>query len=118
MLALGVGGYVGIEVFLRKPHVFGTFGGVQSAFNVPGALAYAERIARAVADNGPCPIRLGTSGGDPYKKANEAMAKKLTELGVPNELSVPPGPHNQPWLKEVGTLDMLLWHDRKLVARR
>jgi hypothetical protein len=113
-----LGGYVGIEVFLRKPHLFGTFGGVQSAFNVPGALAYAERIARALSDSGPCPIRLGTSGGDPYKKANQALSAKLTELGIPNELSVPPGPHNQPWLKEVGTLDMLLWHDRKLSARR
>jgi hypothetical protein len=69
-----------------------------------------------VSGSGPRPIRLGTSGADPYKAANQAMSKKLTELGVPNELSVPPGPHNQPWLKEVGTLDMLLWHDRKLGA--
>jgi len=111
-----LGGYVGIEVFLRKPHLFGSFGGVQAAFSVPGALVYAERLARAVADVGPRPIRLGTSGADPYKRANQALAKKLDELGVPNELSVPPGPHNQPWLKEIGTLDMLLWHDRMLGA--
>lgn len=111
-----LGGYVGIEVFLRKPHLFGSFGGVQAAFSVPGAIAYAERIARVVSDVGPRPIRLGTSGSDPYKAANQAMSKKLTQLGVPNELSVPPGPHNQPWLKEVGTLDMLLWHERQLGA--
>ena len=109
-----LGGYVGIEVFLRKPHLFRTFGGVQSAFSVPAALAYAERIARVIKDNGPVPIHLETSSADPYKKANQALSKKLSELGVPNELSVPPGPHNQPWLKEVGTLQMLLWHERKL----
>lgn len=109
-----LGGYVGVEVFLRKPHLFGTFGGVQAAFSVPAALAYAERIARAIKDDGPRPIHLETSSADPYKKANQALSKKLGELGVPNELSVLPGPHNQPWLKEVGTLQMLLWHARKL----
>jgi enterochelin esterase-like enzyme len=109
-----LGGYVGVEVFLRKPHLFGSFGGVQSAFSAPAALSYAERIAKALADIGPRPIRLGSSGSDPYAAANRAFAKKLDELGVPNELSIPPGPHNQPWLKEVGTLDMLLWHERKL----
>jgi predicted esterase len=109
-----LGGYVGVEVFLRKPHLFGSFGGVQSAFSAPGAIAYAERIARVLADVGARPIRLGSSGSDPYVGANRAMSKRLGELGVPNELSVPPGPHNQPWLKEVGTLDMLLWHERQL----
>jgi predicted esterase len=111
-----LGGYVGVEVFLRKPHLFGSFGGVQSAFSAPAALVYAERIARALADVGPRPIRLGSSGADPYAAANRAFSKKLDQLGVPNELSLPPGPHNQPWLKEVGTLDMLLWHERQLAV--
>ncbi len=113
-----LGGYVGIEVFLRKPELFGTFGGVQAAFNVPSAIAYAKRLAKTASDVGPCPIRLGTSSADPYLKANRALSRELTDLGVPNELAVAPGPHNQPWLKEVGTLDMLLWHERKLSARR
>ena len=41
-------------------------------------------------------------------------AKALGELGVDSELVVIPGPHNQPWLREIGTLEMLLWHDRHL----
>lgn len=109
-----LGGYVGVEVFLRKPELFGTFGSVQGAFNVPGSWRYAERIAAVVEKLGPRRLHLETSTGDPYRKANQAFAKKLGELGVPVELSVLPGPHDQPWLREVGTLEMLLWHDRML----
>lgn len=109
-----LGGYVGVEVFLRKPKLFGTFGGVQAAFNVPSALRYAKRIAELVKEVGPRSIRAGTSSEDPYRKANEAFAKELGKLGVKSELSVPKGPHNQPWLREVGTLEMLLWHERRL----
>jgi len=109
-----LGGYVGMEVFLRKPKLFGTFGGVQSAFNVPAAHRYAKRIAEIVAEVGPRAVHMETSSQDPFRKANQALVTKLTELGVPAKLSLIPGPHNQPWLREVGTLEMLHWHDRHL----
>ena len=109
-----LGGYVGVEVFLRKPQLFGSFGGVQSAFGVPMALQYAERMAQAIRRVGPRAVRVGSSTEDPYRRANEALSQRLTELQVPHVLSVLPGPHNQPWLREVGTLDMLLWHARQL----
>lgn len=109
-----LGGYVGMEVFLRKPKLFGTFGGVQSAFNIPSAMQYAKRLAETVKQVGKRPLHLETSSQDPFRKANEALAKKLGELGVPADLAVIPGPHNQPWLREVGTLEMLFWHDRHL----
>jgi enterochelin esterase-like enzyme len=109
-----LGGYVGMEVFLRKPELFGTFGGVQAAFNVPAGIRYAEQLKKTIDRVGPRRIHIETSSQDPFKKANEALAKRLGELGVDHTLSVIPGPHNQPWLKEIGTLDMLLWHDRQL----
>jgi len=109
-----LGGYVGMEVFLRKPELFGTFGGVQAAFNVASGIRYAGRLKQAIDRVGPRKLHIETSSQDPFKKANRALAKKLTELGVDHTLSVIPGPHNQPWLKEVGTLEMLLWHDRQL----
>ena len=113
-----LGGYVGIEVFLRRPELFGTFGGVQSAFGAPAGIAYARKLAEAVRRVGPRALRFGTSSADPYRKANKALSAELTKLDVPNTLSVLPGPHNQPWLREVGTLDMLLWHDRQLGVPR
>lgn len=112
-----LGGYVAVEVFLRKPELFGTLGGVQAAFNVPAAQRYAERIAKAVKAVGRRQIHIETSSEDPFRKANEAWAKALEKRGVDHELAVFPGPHNQPWLREIGTLNMLHWHERRLAKR-
>jgi len=111
-----LGGYVGLEVFLRRPWLFGTFGTVQGAYGVSRAPDYAARIAAAIQRVGPTPIHLETSSGDPYRRAQEALSRELRDRGVPHTLRVPPGPHNQPWLREVGTLEMLLWHSRQLGA--
>lgn len=109
-----LGGYVGVEVFLRRPELFGTFGTIQGAFGVPLAISYAERIAQAIRRVGPRALRIASSTEDPYRKANEALSRRLDELSVPNVLSVLPGPHNQPWLREIGTLELLRFHDRQL----
>ncbi|HEY6560748.1 MAG TPA: alpha/beta hydrolase-fold protein [Polyangiaceae bacterium] len=112
-----MGGYVALEVFLRKPEIFGTFGGVQSAFGAGAASRYAERIGAALKRAGPRAIHLETSTGDPYRRANEHLSRKLTALGIQNQLRVIPGPHDQAWLREIGTLEMLLFHDRNLGRR-
>ncbi len=112
-----LGGYVGMEVFLRKPMLFGSYGGVQSAYGVPQGRLYAERIAELIGDYGPRALHFETSSGDPYLQANRALSQRLTKLGVPHVLREAPGPHNQPWLREIGTLEMLLWHSRQLELR-
>ena len=113
-----LGGYVGLEVFLRKPGLFRTVGALQGAYGQSAARRYAEEIAKRIAQVGPRPVRLGTSTLDPYRRANVKLSKRLSELSVPNTLSVLPGPHNQPWLREIGTLAMLRWHERQLSALR
>jgi enterochelin esterase-like enzyme len=109
-----MGGYVALEVFLRKPELFGTFGGVQSAFGSGAVPRYAERLRAALARAGKRPIHLETSTEDPYRRPNEQLSRALTAHGIENQLRVAPGPHDQPWLREVGTLEMLLFHDRNL----
>lgn len=109
-----LGGYAALEVFLRRPAAFATLGSVQGAFGAAQAERYAKRIAAALDGKRPVPIHLETSSEDPYRKANELLARRLEAAGVPATLRVPAGPHNQPWLREIGTLEMLLWHDRNL----
>lgn len=109
-----LGGYVGLEVLLGRPGLFSSFGVVQPAIGRANAARYAERLARAVASAGPLPIHIETSSLDPYREPSQLLARKLSELGVPNQFRLSPGPHDQPWLREVGTLEMLLWHDRQL----
>jgi len=108
-----LGGYVGLEVFLRRPELFGAWGGVQSAFGAHRAEGYAERIAQAIASAGARGIHIETSSADPFHDANVALAAALKKRGVAHELMVLPGPHDQPWLREAGTIEMLLWHDRR-----
>lgn len=109
-----LGGYVGLEVFLRRPDLFASWGGVQSAFGAHRAAGYADRLAKALASQGSRKVRLHieTSSGDPFREGNALLSSLLTKRGIANDLQILPGPHDQPWLRESGTLEMLLWHDR------
>lgn len=109
-----LGGFISYQVFQRRPEAFFTCGGVQAAVGKGVAATYAERIREIVARVGPRRIHVETSSQDPYHDANVAFARELERRGVEHALRVPPGPHNQPWLIEVGTLESLLWHDRQL----
>jgi hypothetical protein len=98
-------------MFLRRPQDFACWGGVQTAIGVTMAPRYAERIAAALAEVGRRPIHVETSSGDPFRPANEALSRELDRRGVPHEFVMRPGPHDQAWLREAGTVEMLLWHD-------
>ena len=106
-----LGGYVGIEVFLRKAAHFDAWGSVQGAlgsFRVPH---YAKKLKEVVDAHGPRHIHLETSTADAFRKVNESLSKALKKEGVAHDFIMPPGPHNQPFLRDSGTLEMLLWHD-------
>lgn len=108
-----LGGFVATEVFLRSPQTFGALGTVQSAIGVHRAVPYAERLANVIQEHGPRGIHIETSSADPFREANETLAAELTKRRVAHETIVLPGPHDQPWLREVGTMEMLRWHDRR-----
>lgn len=114
---VSLGGYIGLEVFLRRREAFAAWGGVQSAINVVRLTAYADKLAAALATAPPgsrTSLHLETTEADPYREINTALAALLTKKGVPNDLVVLPGQHDQVFLREAGTLEMLLWHDRRL----
>ena len=114
---VSLGGFVSLEVFLRRPEVFGAAGSMQGAFGLPLADAYARRIADAVGRVGPRSLRIATSSGDGGRAASERLSAKLRDENVQNSLSVSPGPHDQRWLREVGSLEALFHYDRTLARR-
>jgi pimeloyl-ACP methyl ester carboxylesterase len=111
---VSLGGYVGIEVFLRRPEAFAAVGGVQSAINVVRIGPYAEKLAQALGKAPKTSVHLETSEADPFREVNTGLAGLLTKKGLANDLVVLPGLHDQVFLREAGTLEMLLWHDRRL----
>lgn len=114
---VSLGGQVGMEVFIRRPEVFGVWGGVQSALNAVRLPVYADKIAAAFAKSprGPKPsIRIATSEADPFREGNVSLSAMLTKKGVANDLVILAGLHDQVFLREAGSLEMLLWHDRRM----
>lgn len=107
-----LGGYVGIEVFLRKPQIFGAWGSVQGALGAHRVADYAKRLADVVTKHGERPIHIETSSGDTFREVNQTLSSLLKKHGIKHVLRMPPGPHNQPFLRDSGTLEMLLWYDR------
>ncbi len=107
-----LGGYVGAEVFLRKADHFGAWGTLQGALGEHRIAGYAEKIAALPQESGPRPIHVETSTGDAFRKVNERFSQLLTKHGVAHDFAMPPGPHNQPFLRDSGTLLKLLWFDR------
>lgn len=111
---VSLGGYVSLEVFLRRPEAFAAVGSTQGAFRVPLADAYAARFQKTFDRTGKKPVRVATSGWDGGRAASERLAHLLRERGIDAALSVPPGPHDQRWLREVGSLELLFHYDRTL----
>jgi hypothetical protein len=111
---VSLGGYVSLEVFLRRPEAFAAAGTTQGAFRASLADAYAARFEKAFEKVGRKPVRVATSGWDSGRAASERLSRLLGERGIDTTLSVPPGPHDQRWLREVGTLELLHHYDRIL----
>ena len=44
---------------------------------------------------------------------NLAFSNELTRRGVANDFVVLSGQHDQTFLRESGSMEMLLWHDRR-----
>ncbi len=107
-----LGGYVGAEVFLRKPKQFCAWGTLQGALGAHRVQGYADRIAKIIEEHGPRHIHVETSTADAFRKVNQTFSKALKKKGVAHDFIMPPGPHNQRFLRDSGTIEMLLWHDR------
>jgi pimeloyl-ACP methyl ester carboxylesterase len=108
LCGVSLGGYVSLEMLVRLPHVFGGWAGLQTAIGTGAAAGYAEKIARA----GSKPSLVLTSTLDQFRSSSEALAAALDARKVPRTLRIVPGPHDQPWLREAGTIEAIHWLDR------
>jgi hypothetical protein len=113
---VSLGGFVSLEVFLRRPEAFGAAGATQGAFGVNLVDTYAQRLEAALARVGKRPLRFATSSWDKGRTSSIKLARKLAARGLDVTLAESPGPHDQRWLREVASLELLLHYDRVLSA--
>ena len=109
LCGVSLGGYVGLEMLVRLPKVFGSFAGVQTAIGEWAAEGYAEKISKMSPAKS---LFFLTSSQDHWKKSSDALAAALKSRKVACETRVIPGPHDQPWLREAGTIEAFHWIDR------
>lgn len=108
LCGVSLGGYVSLEMLVRLPHVFGAWAGLQTAIGTWAAPRYVEKIAKA----SPRPMLVLTSTLDHWRTSSEALVAALEAKKIAHTFRVIPGPHDQPWLREAGTIEALHWLDR------
>jgi predicted esterase len=111
---VSLGGFISLEVFLRRPEAFRAVGGLQAAVGENLAEVYARRFRSALDQVGPRRVRIATSTWDNERKASERLRARLVAHDVPVTYSVSRGGHDQRFLREVGTLELMLYYDRVL----
>jgi predicted esterase len=115
---VSLGGYLAIEIFLKKPELFCGLGTAQGAFGPQQAARYAAGVEAAVSRVGARRVEILTTTFDPYRRPNELFQQKLEQRKQASRLRLSPGPHDQRWLNESGVIEMLLCADDVLAAGR
>jgi enterochelin esterase-like enzyme len=112
---VSLGGRAALLVGLAHPAAFRAVGSLQAAVQASEARELARRAATALRSAGrPLPLRLVTSERDYFREPIAALHAELRAASVPHEHLLLPGPHDYPWNRGPGAIEMLLWHDRVL----
>lgn len=109
------GGREALHIGAARRDLFGAVGALQPWIDTTGeALAFADELAKSIARR---PLRLVTSTDDLYRDTVITLDAALTKLGVAHEFEMTEGPHDYPWNRGPGAIEMLTWHDRVLRPR-
>jgi len=109
---VSLGGWAAIRIAMTRPDLFGAIGTLQPAIIDAAMVEWATSlIAQKL---GKRPLRIVTSTEDLYRWPLVELDKRLTAKGIAHEFALTPGPHDYPWNKGPGGIEMLLWHDRVL----
>ena len=111
---VSLGGYASLAVGARRAAELGAIGCVQAALSVAEAPGWADRISTTFATTGSRPLHLLTSTLDVFRPSVEALDRALVARKVPHDFRLAIGPHDQPFLRGPGSLEMLLWQSRAL----
>ena len=111
---VSLGGALSLRIGLGHPEVFGDVGTLQAAIGEDQVPELTELAKAARAKNPKLALRLLTSHDDYFHKAITACSKAWHAAGIDHDFEDVPGPHDYPFNRGPGAIEMLLWHDRVL----
>ncbi len=109
---VSLGGWSAIRIGMARPDLFGVVGALQPAIIDSPMIDWAVQLLQQGLRGRP--FRFVTSTEDLYRLTLTELDKRLTAKGIAHEFALTPGPHDYPWNKGPGSIEMLLWHDRTL----
>jgi enterochelin esterase-like enzyme len=111
---VSLGGAVALRVGLGNPEAFGTVGTLQAAIRWDQVTELTEIARAARAKNASLKLRLLTSSDDYFRDVITKTSQSWRAGGVDHEFLVVPGPHDYPFNRGPGAIEMLFWHERSL----
>jgi enterochelin esterase-like enzyme len=111
---VSLGGALALRIGLNNADAFGALGTLQPAIGEDQVPEYTDLAKAARAKNADLKLRLLTSTKDYFKGAIRATSESWKNAGIAHDFAEVPGPHDYPFNRGPGAIEMLLWHDRIL----
>lgn len=111
---VSLGGRAALLVGLAAAPRFHAIGTLQAAIQGSEVEALVALAKKAFAEDAELRLRLVTSDHDYFREAIGSLHRALAAAKLPHEYLSLPGPHDYPFNRGPGGIEMLLWHDRVL----
>ena len=111
---VSLGGTVALAVGLGAPSEFGAVGTLQPALDIHDTDRWTRRALEARGARPSLALRLLTSDGDYFRDAVRATSAAWRAAAITHDFEEVVGPHDYPFNRGPGAIEMLLWHDRVL----
>ena len=111
---VSLGGAQSLRIGLNYPERFGAVGTLQAAIDEGQVQEMTDLAKAARAKNPSLKLRLLTSKEDYFKRAIRLTSQAWRQAGIEHDIEEIPGPHDYPFNRGPGAIEMLLWHDRVL----
>jgi hypothetical protein len=111
---VSLGGAIAMRIGLTNADAFGAVGALQPAIWDDQTMEWTELARAALAKRASLKLRLTTSHEDYYHGPIVRLDDAWRAANVPHDFADVPGPHDYPFNRGPGSIEMLLWHDRVL----
>jgi hypothetical protein len=108
---VSLGGIVALRAGLAHPEEYACVGSLQAAIDDPWIPELVEAVRAARSREPSLRLRLLTSDRDYFRRVITAASQALRAASLEHEYLLVPGPHDYPFNRGPGALEMLLWHD-------